>query len=198
MPHEKPVSSNSGSFRTVPLTPAEEDRVLAGIDRFVELVRDVAKLTPADGEDTPELADRLIRWWHSQGAEKMPEGAGTGTPVAKGKAPTSPVRGGPRGASSMPVPRPTFDDVFWAVGCAVGDLLYHVLEVRWQKAQKGSETRFCLVGQRLDERIVLFPIDGIIEHWNQNQPFDPRSEIVSDYLDELYDDDAVRAFIAEG
>lgn len=154
----------------LPLTPQDEERILAGIDRFVELVQNVARITPGDGEDTPELADRLISWW-----DKLP-------------------------ADSKKQPRPTFEDLSWAIGCAVGDLLYHVLEVRWKKIHEGGKTHFCLHGQKPGKgtavAILITPIDDVVDHWPEGENRSPHP--IAEYLDELYEDETIRGFIAEG
>lgn len=163
----------AGTPPLLPLTASEESRVLDGIDRFVELARDVARLAPADGEDTPEIADRLIRWW-------------------LGLSPTS-----------RKPPRPEQGDIAWAVGCAVGDFLYHVLEVRWKKIVQGTQTHLCLHGYRPAKgpanpaaSILITPIDDVMERWPKG-PEDSHGPI-SEYVEDLYENDLVRSFIAEG
>ncbi|GMV25869.1 MAG: hypothetical protein AMXMBFR58_19000 [Phycisphaerae bacterium] len=157
------VPPDAAKPHTLPLTPSDEARVLAGIDRFIELVRDVAKIQPADGDDTPELADKLVAWWRER-PEKDPA-------------------------------RPSQDELAWVVGCATGDLLYHVLEVRWRKlpGRVGDPERFCLFGEHGQEWIMLTPIDDVAERIRSGE-----SDPASGYLDDLYEDEHVRGFIAEG
>lgn len=148
------------------LTAADEDRIHAGIDRFVELVRDVARITPGDGEDTPELADRLIAWW-----ARKPDNA-----------------------------RPSTDELTWAIGCAIGDFLYHVLEVWWEREPGGDPPAYSLTGHKrikgIPHAIRIHPVEDIRARWSD----DPREleGIVTDYLDDLYEREEVRRFIAEG
>jgi hypothetical protein len=153
----------------MPLSPADEDRIYAGIDRFIDLVNDVAKIKPGDGEDTPELADRLILWWAKKPAKD----------------------------------RPSADELTFVIGCAVGHFLYHVLEVWWEREPGNGPPEYTLFGKKrikgVTQSIRINPVEDIRARWPENpESPDDYANLVTDYLDELHEQDQVRHFIAEG
>lgn len=153
----------------MPLSPSDESAIFAGIDRFIALVRDVARITPADGEDTPDLADRLIMWWARQPHDTRPAQA----------------------------------ELTHAIGCAVGDFLYHVLEVWWEREPGAGEPEYTLFGKKrikgVTQSIRIHPVEDIRARWPENpQSPDDYANLITEYMDELYEHEQIRHFIAEG